>query len=465
MKRLFLISFFILIRVALFAQQIEHKIFTLYPEDNSTLTPDYAIPGQKIRIILHYDICIRYEGLRRDVSPLDTFVYLMKMHPGWKIELASHGDCRSSKAYNDSLTQRRADTAKAYMVRKGIPSNRIVARGYGERKLLNNCGCEDGKGPGMDCSEEQHAVNRRTEFIILENSEIPDPVRFDVNCAKPGQKLFMNVQYDLDKSGIRNDSKKVLDSFINLMQNHVGWKVEISSHTDCRSSYAYNDTLSQKRADTIVAYFIKKGIAKERLVAKGYGERKLLNDCRCENGKGPGMDCMEAEHQQNRRTEFTILENTEDCGEYYKKLALMKCKEFSNISSPCAKEGEYIRTYKFTNLGGTNYFYALREQFLDSLVQLFKQHKKWKIEIREFDDSRYGAEWDDSTTEIGAKNIQSYLVSKGISKKRLSAKGYGQRDLLEEYPKFENKNIYNHYEHWINRRIEFVILKNDEICK
>jgi outer membrane protein OmpA-like peptidoglycan-associated protein len=61
----------------------------------------------------------------------------------------------------------------AYLIKKGIDPDRLVAKGYGERKLKNDCACEDGKGPGMDCTEEQHQVNRRTEFTVLRSDYVP----------------------------------------------------------------------------------------------------------------------------------------------------------------------------------------------------------------------------------------------------------------------------------------------------
>jgi outer membrane protein OmpA-like peptidoglycan-associated protein len=85
------------------------------------------------------------------------------------------------------------------------------------------------------------------------------------------------------------------------MNDNPEWKVELGSHTDCRGSDTYNKTLSQKRSNSAVSYIISKGIGKERIIAKGYGETQLVNRC------DDGVQCTEAEHRQNRRTEFKIL--------------------------------------------------------------------------------------------------------------------------------------------------------------
>ncbi len=108
-----------------------------------------------------------------------------------------------------------------------------------------------------------------------------------------------NIYYDFDKSNIREDAKPELDKLVLFMnENHVN--VEIGSHTDCRGSAAYNDKLSQKRAEAAVKYIVSKGIDKSRITAKGYGEQQLTNKC------ADGVVCTSAEHQANRRTEFKV---------------------------------------------------------------------------------------------------------------------------------------------------------------
>jgi outer membrane protein OmpA-like peptidoglycan-associated protein len=80
-------------------------------------------------------------------------------------------------------------------------------------------------------------------------------------------------------------------------------KIEMGSHTDSAASNEYNIALSQRRAESTVAYLIRKGIATERLVAKGYGEEVPI----ARNTNPDGTDNPEG-RQRNRRTEFRILE-------------------------------------------------------------------------------------------------------------------------------------------------------------
>lgn len=96
---------------------------------------------------------------------LDKVVKIMKEYPNMYIELGAHTDCRGVAAANKKLSDARAKASAAYIVTKGkFSKDRIVGKGYGEAKLLNACACEGKIQP--KCSEEEHAVNRRTEFIV-----------------------------------------------------------------------------------------------------------------------------------------------------------------------------------------------------------------------------------------------------------------------------------------------------------
>lgn len=107
-----------------------------------------------------------------------------------------------------------------------------------------------------------------------------------------------NIYYDLDKAEIRTDAAVELDKLVKILQDNPSIRIELSSHTDSRSSDAYNLDLSQRRAQSAVDYIVSKGVAAERLVAKGYGESQLIiKDAQTEE-----------QHQTNRRTEFKVIE-------------------------------------------------------------------------------------------------------------------------------------------------------------
>lgn len=104
-------------------------------------------------------------------AELNKVVAIMKEYPGMTVELGSHTDCRSTAKSNMTLSMARAKASATYIASKGIPRARITGKGYGETKLLNGCACE-GKLTS-NCTEEDHALNRRTEFIVTKFKEIP----------------------------------------------------------------------------------------------------------------------------------------------------------------------------------------------------------------------------------------------------------------------------------------------------
>ncbi|MDI1355425.1 MAG: OmpA family protein [bacterium] len=112
------------------------------------------------------------------------------------------------------------------------------------------------------------------------------------------------IYFDLAKSTIRKDAAEELDKIVEVMNEYPEMYVELGSHTDCRSSAASNLKLSTARAQASVDYIVKRGINKARIVGKGYGEGKLLNNCACEGSMQ--STCTEEEHSVNRRTEFLI---------------------------------------------------------------------------------------------------------------------------------------------------------------
>lgn len=116
------------------------------------------------------------------------------------------------------------------------------------------------------------------------------------------------IYYDLDKANIRPDAAKVLDTIVVLLSKYPKIRLELGSHTDCRSDSVYNRGLSQRRADSAVAYIVRQGVDSLRLIARGYGESMLVNDCACEGGVVKRR-CSEEEHQMNRRTTFKLLDN------------------------------------------------------------------------------------------------------------------------------------------------------------
>ncbi|MCW5899244.1 MAG: OmpA family protein [Flavobacteriales bacterium] len=144
-----------------------------------------------------------------------------------------------------------------------------------------------------DISTQGQRVSRTwTENFELKEVVIEKPI------------LVENIYYDYDRWDIRADAAAELDKLARIFIDNPNLSFELSSHTDSRASDLYNLVLSEARANSAVDYLIRKGVGPDRIVAKGYGERRLVNHCR------DGVECTEEEHQANRRTEFKVTKVT-----------------------------------------------------------------------------------------------------------------------------------------------------------
>ena len=108
---------------------------------------------------IYFDYNLWY--IRKDSkATLKRVIELMNKYPDMILEIGSHTDMRGNDRYNANLSERRAESTKEFLVDLGIAENRIIARGYGESEPVVDCKTES------SCTEEQHELNRRSEFVI-----------------------------------------------------------------------------------------------------------------------------------------------------------------------------------------------------------------------------------------------------------------------------------------------------------
>ncbi len=108
------------------------------------------------------------------------------------------------------------------------------------------------------------------------------------------------IYFDLDKWNIRPDAAIDLAKLLDVLEQNPTMKINIRSHTDSRASDKYNDVLSKNRAKSTKDWLVKNGIDASRLTSEGLGEKEMVNKC------SDDVECTEAEHQLNRRSEFII---------------------------------------------------------------------------------------------------------------------------------------------------------------
>ncbi len=211
-------------------------------------------------------------------------------------------------------------------------------------------------------------VENPGDFIVkaMQSNFIADCIPFSLAALQPGttvsapRDLFLdklvldktfrveNIYYDFDRFNIRKDARPELDRLVRIMKENA-IDVELGSHTDSRGTLAYNDRLSQRRAEAAVVYIIEAGIDNNRITAKGYGERMLTNHC------VDGVKCSPEEHQANRRTEFrvTSVETAQPTSQY----ALSNFNEGDEISV-FMFEREFFNSCLLENINENNTGYA-----------------------------------------------------------------------------------------------------------
>ena len=132
-------------------------------------------------------------------------------------------------------------------------------------------------------------------------------LNIDVPALPKGTAIELpNIYYNFNDASLRPDAKKDLDLVAALMKQYPEIELEVGSHTDSRGKTAYNNKLSQERAQNVLEFLAANGIDPDRWRPIGYGEKQRRNKCR------DGVKCSEREHARNRRTEIKVISGADD---------------------------------------------------------------------------------------------------------------------------------------------------------
>ena len=179
-----------------------------------------------------------------------------------------------------------------------------------KRKAIKRADTQSVKAqPEVKQDPTQKAEDKTTAKAQTSKKESrPERTSTETTKTKPGNKpvVIPKVNYGFNKASLDEEAKNAIDTTVlELMQNNPEIRVQIRSHTDIAGSDAYNLKLSQRRAENVVDYLVEKGIERDRLVPKGFGERKPI----APNFELDGSDNPEG-RRKNRRTEFKILDQS-----------------------------------------------------------------------------------------------------------------------------------------------------------
>ena len=179
-----------------------------------------------------------------------------------------------------------------------------------ETVLTNNEGFYSFK---VNCKKNYKIVATKQHFKQqIKNLDANSNLIVDLLLTPEENDHFINVRnqmmlnidpiyFDLGKANIKSESEKELQKVADIMNKYPQLIIQIKAHTDSRGRDDYNYILSDKRANSVLIWLLEKGINRQRILAIGFGEEQLINDCK------NGVKCTEEEHLANRRTEFVIL--------------------------------------------------------------------------------------------------------------------------------------------------------------
>ena len=178
-----------------------------------------------------------------------------------------------------------------------------------ENKLKSQTTGVNGMGKIIAACDQSHVVQAFKEGYESNAETVPSSKAGEKNiriALRPideiveGELVKLNpILFDFDKHNIKPQAAFELDKLVELMKKNPEMIIKVEGHTDNRGSDAYNQNLSERRATSTVQYVISKGIAKDRISGEGFGESRPAVAC--------GANCTEAEHQQNRRSDFIVV--------------------------------------------------------------------------------------------------------------------------------------------------------------
>jgi len=193
--------------------------------------------------------------------------------------------------------------AKVGLYDNQVVLNTTIADGSGNYNFPVECG----KTYNVRAEKEEYDTKEVSITIGKVSGKTSLPIALDKGVCRVtvGDDLgvcfgIKMIYFDLDKSNIRTEAAIDLEKILVVLNENPSMKLDIRSHTDSRATFKYNESLSDRRAKSTIQWLIKNGVAANRLTGKGYGETQLVNKC------ADDVPCTEAEHQENRRSEFII---------------------------------------------------------------------------------------------------------------------------------------------------------------
>jgi len=265
-----------------------------------------------------------------------------------------------------------------------------------------------------DCQNYKKSVlNLAIQKVAVEAPENEEGVRFNgQTVSKTGNIRLEKIYYDFNAYVLGEGAKLELNEFAEFLKEHPGMVIELSSHTDAKGSYAYNLDLSEKRALSVVNYLVLKGVKREQIKPRGYGESKPVNHCL------EGVACTEQEHKENRRTEFKVLSYD---GWSQTKHSMKEPQPVNSLDNK--------KIITLDNIRYASNEYQLDEASkasLNVLAEQMIQYPSIKIAINAYADQSGEENYNLILSQKRARYVAEYIGKRGIPTTRFTINGLGE---------------------------------------
>lgn len=161
--------------------------------------------------------------------------------------------------------------------------------------------CFDGVGEVTPGAPDR-APSNISDVLTEQNKQGTLLANVELQRIKMNESIKIdNIYYETNSARLRTAARAELDKLVTVLKDNPTLLIEIGSHTDSNGKDAFNQKLSEKRAKSVVDYLVSKGVNKNAMISKGYGEEELVNEC--ENG----VKCSDRKHALNRRTELKVV--------------------------------------------------------------------------------------------------------------------------------------------------------------
>lgn len=260
------------------------------------------LKAQEIKLTILFDF-------NKSVIPDSSLLQIAKLISTYKIDrilLEGHCDSVGSKEYNFALSNKRSNEIKKLLNQNGISKSSIkTCIGFGKEKPLNN-----------NATEFERQLNRRVVMTVFEKEPINSVKAIDkiISLEKPTLKKYdlsvgksivlENLLFIGGRHVIKNESKEILEELFDLMDENPKLEIEIQGHVCCTvdepDGYDWDEgthNLSENRAKAVYQFLIRKGINANRMIFKGYGGTRKINE----------DESTEELKSENRRVEFKVL--------------------------------------------------------------------------------------------------------------------------------------------------------------